>query len=104
MYSRLLQNNWMVMYWRPIGRLSREYDVNTVIIHEILIGNCLKLKFHLVLMTQIVILILIQGIYMYVYTVFIFIRLFVLCNRIDHLSVLEGREREGEVNVRSSTS
>lgn len=94
------------MYWRPIGRLSREYDVNTIIIHEILIGNCLKLKFHLVLMTQIVILILIQGIYMYLYIVFIFIRLFVLCNRIDHLSVLEGREREGEgeVNVRSSTS
>lgn len=88
------------MYWRPIGRLSREYDVNTIIIHEILIGNCLELKFHLVLMTQI------QGIYMYMYIVFIFIRLFVLCNRIDHLSVLEGREREGEgeVNVRSSTS
>lgn len=45
---------------------------------------------------------------MYMYIVFIFIRLFVLCNRIDHLSVLEGREREGEgegeVNVRSSTS
>lgn len=92
------------MYWRPIGRLSREYDVNTIIIHEILIGNCLEFKFHLVLMTQIVILILIQGIYMYI--VFIFICLFVLCNRIDHLSVLERREREGEgeVNVRSSTS
>lgn len=43
---------------------------------------------------------------MYMYIVFIFIRLFVLCNRIDHLSVLEWREREGEgeVNVRSSTS
>lgn len=96
------------MYWRPIGRLSREYDVNTIIIHEILIGNCLELKFHLVLMTQIGILILIQGIYMYKCSVHIYIciRLFVLFNRIDHLSVLEGREREGEgeVNVRSSTS
>lgn len=74
--------------------LSREYDVNTIIIHEILIGNCLEFKFHLVLMTQIVILILIQGIYMYI--VFIFICLFVLCNRIDHLSELEGRKRERE--------
>lgn len=32
------------MYWRPIGRLSREYDVNTIIIHEILIGNCLLIE------------------------------------------------------------
>lgn len=62
------------MYWRPIGRLSREYDVNTIIIHEILIGNCLELKFHLVLMTQIGILILIQLRYLhvYVYSVYIY--------------------------------
>lgn len=33
------------------------------------------------------------------YIVFIFICFFVFCNRIDYLSVLEGREREGEGEV-----
>lgn len=36
---------------------------------------------------------------MYLYIVFIFICFFVFCNRIDYLSVLEGREREGEGEV-----
>lgn len=46
-------------------------------------------------MTQIVILILIQSIYMYVYKVFIFIRLFVLCNRIKPFKCI-GKERKRE--------
>lgn len=36
---------------------------------------------------------------MNMYIVFIFICFFVFCNRIDYLSVLERREREGEGEV-----